>query len=217
MKELSADQIINNAKLFVDYMEIGTMHGYMSKFDFENLERRNCWIIKYANYENGFISNEEVWNDFLVNSKFHSSWDWLIPVVLKILKEASSDKFQPVFLRPDETKDHGDFHLCVFRPQAIYSYADPFECAYSAALDYIRNGVDKKQSDIEKQLLLEKIEREFLPGIQYLRDDQFNKSTWIKSNKIDSELLNISNSIVGHYDLLLKKSMDYLAEQKKLL
>lgn len=93
------------------------------------------WIIKDQINQNG---NNHFWEG---NLKYNESWDWLMPVIEKIISEEKYEDGESVYLRTFGMIDgHGKF-MTRFNRYTLFQADCLIEAAYLAVVNFLRDSV----------------------------------------------------------------------------
>jgi len=134
---LTKEEIIENSKLIAEFMNL-KVKKFMFSYNLYN--QRGYRILKW-----GLSSEKELWIQLNDNNFYHSSWNWLMPVLEKIenmdfVTSIQIDKTKDVYLTPCT-------HACIFDGtdlEIIEEADNKFHAIYKAVVCFINWYNNKK-------------------------------------------------------------------------
>ena len=150
MKEQDKDthntELRTNSPLFIDGVSgsalIANYMGIQEVKSFYESGGQNVpiWYSKYLRYRTPTFSVANKSLIHLLNeNKFNNSWEWLMPVIEKIILEEKFQDGESVFLRTFAMIDMDGNFMVRFNRHSLFKHKDLFIASFEAVVDFLRN------------------------------------------------------------------------------
>jgi hypothetical protein len=100
------------------------------------------WYCGYFGYKTpAFVVPNKSIEHLLSENKFNNSWDWLMPVIEKIIKEEKFEDGNKVELLTFGLISQKGLFMVRFDRHSLFQSKDLFQASYDAVVDFLRNRV----------------------------------------------------------------------------
>ena len=130
---------VSGSALIAEFMDIKEIESSYDSYG----EQLPYWYTPYLGYRTGsYDAPNNSFEQFLQQAKFRTSWDWLMPVLEKIVKTKIGDGIKYVeypYLRTFGmiNEETGDFMVRLNGSQ-LFQAKELFEATYDAVIDFLQ-------------------------------------------------------------------------------
>jgi hypothetical protein len=134
----SCQNAVSVSALIAEYMEIKEIE---SSYDSSGTNVP-IWYSGYLGYRTPAFGVPNKSIEHLLNeNKFNNSWDWLMPVIEKIIAEEKFEDGNNIYLRTFGMLSQKGLFMVRFDRYSLFQSKDLFQASFDAVVDFIRNRV----------------------------------------------------------------------------
>lgn len=129
---------VNGSALMAEYMNIKEIKSSYDSYG-TSVPIWYCGYLGYRTIAFG-VPNKSI-EHLLSENKFNNSWDWIMPVIEKIIAEEKFEDGNDVYLRTFGMLNEDGLFTVRFDRHSLFQSKDLFQASFDAVVDFLRNRV----------------------------------------------------------------------------